>query len=455
MKKRIVLIIVSMLLVSAGFSQKAEKTDTAKAIAHQSRSAAATVNMFTSESDNIKADEIYNMRENFASVGHEDVTLPLSPYLATGISLSNGMYIGAIGYFNLNDDTSDLQTLQPKTHTTTTYDSTYDVQVAFALNNYMGFHYNFYRDGVKKIENWDAHEEGVNITNGSIITDESYWEHELAFAMKLENDMEFLVPLRIYFSEDKIETETVVEVTPTSITTTNSVDDAGSEVRVSLKPGFSMPFNFGAINKLSFGAGIDFAVQSNLNMFEESETVDDGSNTTTVKTTQDANANYVNMDWFVSFTPSLEWDLNNAVFFKSEPSVVFTHSVKSDGVKQERFVDGVGGGDSDAFTSTNKFIPSISLPLGVEYRPQDWFKLRFGASYSLSWTIINAVDQDDNVQVGYANASSFSLQAGCGFIIEENFLIDIKYGADFSDLNVAVKPDFLDTAASVQFTYTF
>ncbi len=456
MKKIVILITIMVLTIGSAFAQKAAaKTDVAKAISQQSRRAAATVNMFTSESDNVNASDIYDMNEEFASVGYEDTAFPFAPYIATGIELSDTLYLGVIGYFHLNDDTSDLVALQPKTQTVTTYDSTYDFQIALALSDSMGIHYNFYRDGLRSVTKNTEHEVGANVTDGTEIINESFWEHELAFAMTLDNDIDFAIPLRLYFSEDKEVIDRVIDAGPTSIETTTSNIDYGSEVRLSLKPGISIPMDYEAMNALDLGVGIDFAVHTGLGLIDETISVDDGATVDTTVTAREANKDYVNLNWFISASPTLEWDLDDTVYFKSKPSLTFTHKVTSDGVTQETFVDGTGGGSNDNFTKQSHVIPAIALPLGVVYSPSDWFELRFGASYSISWTFVNGTDQDDNKTVGYSNASSFALQAGCGFIIVDDFLIDLKYGVDFSDLSVEPKPDFLDAGATLQFTYKY
>ena len=77
--------------------------------------------------------------------------------------------------------------------------------------------------------------------------------------------------------------------------------------------------------------------------------------------------------------------------------------------------------------------PYIELPFGTAFKPVDWFEFRAGVSYRLGFAMTSgsyeALTGGKYKSFNYAFESTMNLFTGMGFIVGEDFFIDLYLAA--------------------------
>ena len=154
------------------------------------------------------------------------------------------------------------------------------------------------------------------------------------------------------------------------------------------------------------------------------------------------------MDFDINFYPTLQWSLSdNRVQLIMEPKVGVKLNVSNRGNRTTTYkVDGntyngatdTPNSSENATISQNKIstvttTPYVSLPIGTVLRPVNWFEFRAGLSYSLGFEMKNISTEylagGKSKKFSYGFTSSMELFTGIGFIIGEDFFIDLFLAA--------------------------
>lgn len=425
----------------------------------QSRLNFSTAGLFDDYSDKISAKDIYELGGAFASLGYDGCEDDkLAPFGAFGIAISPTMYFGVIGGIEFKDTKNESPT-DPDTNIST-YASPFNVTLAFGLNQNMGFHYTLTRDGTDTVTKVDKYAEKITTE-----TKDADWTHEIAFGMKFVNGAELYVPLSIpitlYTATHKgYDTTTAFDESEgPSVLATDGFKD--SSVNLSLNPTFTMPLDLGLFNRIKFGAGIDFAVYSNLN---ERDNTNGTSTSPTTTTTQDASKDYINTQWNIFATPTFEWDISAQINFRLEPTVGLIMDIESNGQIQPSSTSGTATDPAKDVTTLYAVKPFISVPVGIVMKPVDWFEIRTGVKYAVEWNITETETETETETAKISNDAaphnSIFLYGGFGFILAKNFFIDIAFAS--SDIlpgvtynsTVHLFDDPLDSV-TLQFSYKF
>ncbi|WP_302273450.1 hypothetical protein [Brachyspira aalborgi] len=174
------------------------------------------------------------------------------------------------------------------------------------------------------------------------------------------------------------------------------------------------------------------------------------------------------MDFDINFYPTLQWSLSdNRVQLIMEPKVGVKLNVSNRGNRTTTYkVDGntydgatdTPNSSENATISQNKIstvttTPYVSLPIGTVLRPVNWFEFRAGLSYSLGFEMKNISTEylagGKSKKFSYDFKSSMELFTGIGFIIGEDFFIDLflAAGTRFAGATTTVGKSIFDIDA--------
>lgn len=500
MKKIIILISILAVSVTVAFAQTTIPE-------MQSIRSSSTAGLFGSDIDDISSSGIYGLDRSFLSLNFTNIVLDyasfgarggslprntneLTPFALnayTGVAITPSMYLGIKGGFTATGTILDETVLVGtgadnipvgvvQTTSTSTASTKFGATVAFGLNQTMGFSYAIYRDGkntdkdtiAKSIIGSDT-EQTLNVK----IT-QSNWVHEIGFGMKLANEMAFNVPVGIVINNNKTildlairdggETTTITGNATWDGTNLNPVSDL-SKVYLYLKPDFTMPLDLGLFTQVKVGGEANFAVSNKVGAYEYTTTnsTDDTGLGKTITETQEKNADAKDFSWNIFATPTFEWNIldDNKLTLKVEPTLAFAMNIESKGKMQDLITTTmvVGGNpfvvitnDNSASDVVTKTIlkPSINLPVAAVFSPVEWFELRTGFNYNVTWRITDTkttTTTGEYKTTGASVLSTITPEIGFGFIISDDFFIDIAFASEENAI-------FLDTV-SLQLSYRF
>lgn len=380
-----------------------------------------TAYVFGTETDAISAGSIYDLSRSFVSLGH-------TPYGAVyhmsvfdfGLAIDPAIFLGVAGGFNIGDIKKEAITIGNETITETDKPSFF-ATVALGVNKKFGFHYNIANATIKTDITDSNPEDKIDIN-----ATESIWFHQFSFAMRISKNLKYTIPVGVIIHNN----ETIKDTATEHIVETPH--GPASKVIVYLNPNFTMYPDSGILTQFKAGLEVDFAVYDNIG---ELKTTTGGTTTTTEK-----NAGSKDFLWRLYTTPTFAWSFLDKQFrFMVEPTVAFLMKVTS---------EGRAANDSSApITTTYTMTPSISAPVGVAYKPVEWFEFRSGLLYNLDCEIINTTTTGGDKTSKYAFNSTVMVFAGFGFIIAKDFLIDIAFNFGVNEFNL--------DALSLQLTYNF
>lgn len=417
----------------------------------------STAGLFDSDSDDIQASEIWDLDRSFLSLGQEFSTTWRTG-AAFGVAISPSLYFGVTGTFTINETFTKSQNREPSVLLgeptdnlvkTFTSSSPFVVTGALGLNKTMGLHYTLSRVGTDVMTDTvnDALADSTT-KNSRKINKKDYaanWLNELAFAMKLDNGMEFNIPVGVIIALDETYTKTVTDIggIKTTIESNNNELQGTtpvaerSSVNIYFNPDFTMPLDLGAFNQIEFGVNANFAVSTNLNKIDSKST--GGTDTTTKRA---ANKEYKDITWGLYAQPTFEWNLfNNQLNFIIEPKLDFTMTTFSTGKVQKTVIDNVDQALTavEVITYTS-YVPSLEVPAGVAYRPVEWFEFRVGLNFLANMGIddndADATTTTDVIALKYAPTTETIVTAGFGFIISEDFFIDLGFRSNSNSFSL-------------------
>lgn len=233
-----------------------------------------------------------------------------------------------------------------------------------------------------------------------------------------------------------------------------------SPVKMTLSPEFSMALVSGPMTAINASLTLGFDIY---NPYKKTTTYTNSKNETVVAgvtNNNTANTSVIDnrekifgMEFDINAYPTLEWSLSdNRVQLIMEPkvgvSVSFSNSGNTATTTKYDANDYTGNPDgtmidlpqsSEATViSQNKVssvitTPYVSLPIGTVLRPVNWFEFRAGLSYSLGFKMENISTEylagGKSKSFNYSFTSSMELFTGIGFIIGEDFFIDLFLAA--------------------------
>lgn len=475
MKKVMILIFVLVLSSSIALAQ----TPIIKIIdAPQSVRELGTADVFSSDSDDIDAGDIYTLKRSFLSAGHSFETTDGLSVLSFGVAINPSMFLGVIGAFdidfNIIEDLDTTETDYFSTEKTYNEDTQFRVTAAFGWEQ-MGFHYTIARGGNTQHNSTILKPmfDGKNTNWNEVKTSSSAWLHEISFAMKLGESMKFDIPIGVIL--DNNANTTNISHNVTGLDTRGSTNiTGGNAINIYLNPTFSYLFtDAGPLTELEVGltAGLNVydtkGMSSNL-LHTETTTYANGNETIAivdVTNTQGKNTGFIDMDYGIFVKSYLEWNIaNDQLSFIIEPSLGFDMTINSDGKEENGTItsissttentfnpDGSASGTTEVTTTTTTittnntrvstttvYSPYIEMPMGVAYSPVEWIEIRTGLNYKISFNMTQeTLDYSETLQGGASYStlgtefnSEFQIFAGVGFIVAEDFFIDVALNTD-------------------------
>ena len=430
----------------------------------------ATAGQFSTDSDKVKAKDIFDLERSFFSAGYLGSTgivnggnpgnqIPSGSGTATaagldngvqgafGVALPGGMYLGFAAAYNLKDTANYTADKDGNIYNGNKWNvtSTGNFILAFRINEMVALHYNL------KIGNPDNPTVTYKIdhtvdkdtqTDYKTYTHNAYWNHEIAAAIKFgEHKLTVPISVDIYANNTKAKGKSG----NTDVDYANYTD--ADYVALNLNPEFFLSLPMGPMTGINMG--VNFGVGLNNNVGQNGK-----QGNTEYKTTQKALR--MNVGVWASFP--MEWSLgNDQVSLAMEPQINLDFNVNNFG-KVEEFINGnkqtplIG---NYTYPNGNDYLninPYVELPIGTLWRPVEWYELRFGTALLLGANITMEQSKDangDNANKGtrYSTESGIAGFFGMGFIVGEDFNIDL-----FAEVGTL---SFINMNFGGQLTYRF
>ena len=419
----------------------------------------ATAGQFSTDSDKVKAKDIFDLERSFFSAGYlgqaaggaingggNGTATAAGLYNgvqgAFGVALPGGMYLGFAAAYNLKDTanyTADKDGNISTPNNKWTVNSTGNFILAFRINEMVALHYNL------KIGSPDYPTVSYSInhtvdknaqTDYKTYTHNAYWNHEIAAAIKFgEHKLTVPISVDIYANNTKQKGK----IANADVDYANYTD--ADYVALNLNPEFFLSLPMGPMTGINMG--VNFGVGLNNNVGQNGK-----QGNTEYKATQKALR--MNVGVWASFP--MEWSLgNDQVSLAMEPQINLDFGVNNLG-KYEQSINGGAATVSSYGSDYFAFSPSIELPIGTLWRPVEWYELRFGTALILgadiTLTQAKQADEANNTKTtGYGTYSGIAGFFGMGFIVGEDFNIDLY--AEAQQLN------FFTMGFGGQLTYRF
>ncbi len=426
----------------------------------------ATAGVFSSDSDNLSAKNIFNIERTFFSAGFipqlngaaDSATMsgfwamPIGENMTVGLSAQYEMKSdkvlnrsGASWSFPADHGYENTSVAFTSTELTElTESSSFNLRPVFRFNN-MAFSYRISRNGdykqtdfIGKDSDYEVIFEGKNVTASS-----ADWQHELGFAMDLGSII-FYVPLGVVINNNGStsydytdNTDDTVEKTFTGATTDSRA------ISMYINPEATLDLEFGPMKTLTAGLNTSFQIYNGGG--QESSTLSYSVTTGDIdkveKTIETDGQADINVEIYA--TPTLEWSIwEEKIDFVVEPTLGVKYNYQSDGATATSVTttpadpsDTTEELSLDGTQYSNIITPYLSAAVGTLIRPWEWLELRAGLSYGLNWatTLIttrasedaNAVSVEESTSLEYNLSSDFYAFGGVGFIFGEDFFIDI------------------------------
>lgn len=479
--KKILTTITILFITSAySFAQLSTNMQTMINNLDMSAKKRATAGEFSSDSDKLNAKNVFDLNRIIFSAGYvpnlnSSSNQVIQAFFGVPI-LNNAMYFGFAGAYAMSERRSDyanptgagtaLNSYYLAKNVTTA--SSFAIRPVLKINDMVSIHYMIARGGVKSSTNgYTSYIDGDNlrvITNSLANTE---WVHEVAVGLKF-GEMKLNIPIAVYIENNNYIKNYSKTISGNFINETNysntetitgSTNGGYSPISLVLSPEFSMPLVSGPMTGITVGLVLGFDVYNPYKKTTSytnatTDSITSTSTTSTTNRTTDNKSTVVTedkmfgMDFDINFYPTLQWSLSdNRVQLIMEPKVGVKLNVLNRGNRTTTYkVDGntydgatdTPNSSENATINQNKIstvttTPYVSLPIGTVLRPVNWFEFRAGLSYSLDFEMKNISTEylagGKSKKFSYGFKSYMELFTGIGFIIGEDFFIDLFLAA--------------------------
>lgn len=425
----------------------------------------ATAGEFSTDSDKLNAKDVFDLNRTIFSAGYvpgfnSSDSTAVQAFFGVPI-LNNAMYFGVAGVYSMNETRVDYNpySATPSQNGITlgkevTTGSTFAIRPVFKINDMVSIHYLIARGNSKQVnEGYTSFIDDKNLSAITNTTGNSQWVHEVAVGLVF-GEMKLKIPVRLTindagnsYSKQYTLTKTDVPNVSSSESQRGTTNTGNNTMNLSIAPEFSMPLVAGPMTGLNFGLTLGFDIYG---MGQKSAYYSTYKNTPVNGTTREEKQSAVtnqegvfNMNADINAYPTLEWSLaDNRVRLIMEPKVGLAINVTNAGnvkvVEKTEITDQTTletTTTSGAKSSLVQIIPYIELPIGTAFKPVDWFEFRAGVSYRLGFAMTTgsyeALTGGKYKTFNYNNGfeSTMNLYTGMGFIVGEDFFIDLYLAA--------------------------
>lgn len=425
----------------------------------------ATAGEFSTDSDKLNAKDVFDLNRTIFSAGYvpgfnSSDSTAVQAFFGVPI-LNNAMYFGVAGVYSMNETRVDYNpySATPSQNGITlgkevTTGSTFAIRPVFKINDMVSIHYLIARGNSKQVnEGYTSFIDDKNLSAITNTTGNSQWVHEVAVGLVF-GEMKLKIPVRLTindagnsYSKQYTLTKTDVPNVSSSESQRGTTNTGNNTMNLSIAPEFSMPLVAGPMTGLNFGLTLGFDIYG---MGQKSAYYSTYKNTPVNGTTREEKRSAVtnqegvfNMNADINAYPTLEWSLaDNRVRLIMEPKVGLAINVTNAGnvkvVEKTEITDQTtleNTTTSGAKSSLVQIIPYIELPIGTAFKPVDWFEFRAGVSYRLGFAMTTgsyeALTGGKYKTFNYNNGfeSTMNLYTGMGFIVGEDFFIDLYLAA--------------------------
>ena len=416
----------------------------------------ATAGQFSTDSDKVKAKDIFDLERSFFSAGYLGKTsraingdgngtetaagLDNGVQGAFGVALPGGMYLGFAAAYNLKDTANYTADKDGNIYNGNKWNvtSTGNFILAFRINEMVALHYNLKignPDNPNVLYSIDHTVDKDTQTDYKTYTHNAYWNHEIAAAVKFgEHKLTVPISVDIYANNTK-------DKGKSGNTDVDYANYTGEDyVKLNLNPEFFLSLPMGPMTGINMG--VNFGVGLNNNVGQNGK-----QGNTDYKATQKALR--MNVGAWASFP--MEWSLaNDQVSLAMEPQINLDFNVNNLG-KMEQNIDGAAQPVTDYGKDYLNINPYVELPIGTLWRPVEWYELRFGTALLLGADITINQFKDANGKTDknttYETMSGIAGFFGMGFIVGEDFNIDL-----FAEVGTL---SFINMNFGGQLTYRF
>ena len=427
----------------------------------------ATAGEFSTDSDKLNAKDVFDLNRTIFSAGYvpgfnSSDSTAVQAFFGVPI-LNNAMYFGVAGVYSMNETRVDYNpySATPSQNGITlgkevTTGSTFAIRPVFKINDMVSIHYLIARGNSKQVTEGYTSFDPANDKNFSAITNttgNSQWVHEVAVGLVF-GEMKLKIPVRLTindagnsYSKQYTLTKTDVPNVSSSESQSGTTNTGNNTMNLSIAPEFSMPLVAGPMTGLNFGLTLGFDIygmgQKSAYYSTYKNTPVNGTATEEKRSVVTNQEGVFNMYADVNAYPTLEWSLaDDRVRLVMEPKVGLAINVTNAGnvkvVEKTEVTDQTTletTTTSGAKSSLVQIIPYIELPIGTAFKPVDWFEFRAGVSYRLGFAMTTgsyeALTGGKYKTFNYNNGfeSTMNLYTGMGFIVGEDFFIDLYLAA--------------------------
>lgn len=427
----------------------------------------ATAGEFSTDSDKLNAKDVFDLNRTIFSAGYvpgfnSSDSTAVQAFFGVPI-LNNAMYFGVAGVYSMNETRVDYNpySATPSQNGITlgkevTTGSTFAIRPVFKINDMVSIHYLIARGNSKQVNEGYTSFDPANDKNFSAITNttgNSQWVHEVAVGLVF-GEMKLKIPVRLTindagnsYSKQYTLTKTDVPNVSSSESQSGTTNTGNNTMNLSIAPEFSMPLVAGPMTGLNFGLTLGFDIygmgQKSAYYSTYKNTPVNGTATEEKRSVVTNQEGVFNMNADVNAYPTLEWSLaDDRVRLVMEPKVGLAINVTNAGnvkvVEKTEITDQTTletTTTSGAKSSLVQIIPYIELPIGTAFKPVDWFEFRAGVSYRLGFAMTTgsyeALTGGKYKTFNYNNGfeSTMNLYTGMGFIVGEDFFIDLYLAA--------------------------
>lgn len=443
----------------------------------------STAGEFSRDSDNLNAKNVFNLDRIIFSAGYvpnlnSSSNQVVQAFFGVPI-INNAMYFGLAGTYSMSESRSDYANPTGAGTSLTTYylakrvttASSFAIRPVFKINDMISLHYLIARGGTKTSTN--GYTSYLDENNYRVITNSvanTEWIHEIAVGLKL-GEMKLKIPLTFYIDNNQYTKSYSREIVRNFVNDLNYGNSeieiastnigSSSPVKMILAPEFYMPLVSGPMTGINASLKLGFDIY---NPYKKTSSYSNNKTETKNETgtyrdtysssTVSEKEKIFGMEFDINAYPTLEWNLaDNRVQLIMEPKVgvsvefwrrgTTTETSKTD---TSAYAETVNAGNTtineDTTSSENASIttsyskysrtittPYVELPIGTIFTPVNWFEFRAGLSYRLGFPMNNYsyeyVNGGKSKTFSYTFESSMDLFTGMGFIIGQDFFIDL------------------------------
>ncbi len=475
MNKKLILILICLTAFGTAFAQT-DFTPSAKS--------KATSGTITSDSDNVNANDIFDVGRTFFSAGYQPaLTLgngnsfgKMSGFWA--MPINDIMTVGIAGEYKMFADRAETSVLNGangvNSSITLNENSAFNIRPVFKFGAF-AFSYRIARNN-----NYNSVEKkttlipsGTDVYTNKTSGSGTKWEHEIGFAWKTDM-FKLYVPIGALINMNTSINEAEnnsINAPATTIDKLNKTDN--KVVSLYINPEISFPVEIGPITQ--FQTGINFTIgilapRSTDNLTTYSGTDYESSTTPNTSIKEDKyiikteGQSSIAVGTFLQTT--MEWKTwEDKITFIAEPEIGIDYTHRNRGYQTTTITETPVDGDA-VETVINPTVsgymdtvtPYLEANIGSTIKFTEWFELRAGLLYKFIWE--NTIStQSYELQeggklskYGYDFKSEFEVYSGVGFILGEDFFIDIYIAAgNFID-NSGSNNFPVDPATTTQFS---